>query len=147
MIRYNKGRFYSGSISFALPDNCFLVIAEALNYFDNGLELASEDESLHITVATQWEDINASFFLDDMLTDSEFRRLSDTAPIIAGDLSGFYVIYEDKRNRYCEYRFDIKQKQNMNTLVINICTDKSVSIERMVNSLMVKELLSSLKGE
>ena len=82
-----------------------------------------------------------------MLTDSEFRRLSDTAPIIAGDLSGFYVIYEDKRNRYCEYRFDIKQKQNMNTLVIYICTDKSVSIERMVNSLMVKELLSSLKGE
>ena len=147
MIRYNKGRFYSGSISFALTHIRVLIIAEALNYFDNGPELASEDESLHITVSTQWEEMDAKSFLDDMLTGSEFCRLSDTVPVIAGELAGFYVIYEDKRNRYCEYRFDIKQKQDMNTLVIYICTSKSDSIEKMVTSLMVKELLGSLKSE
>lgn len=147
MIRYNKGRLYAGSVSFALPDNCLLVIAEALNYFDNGLEITSEDESFHITISTQWEDMDAKSFLDNMLMESGFCRLSDTCPIMAGELAGYYVLYEDTRNRYCEYRFDIQEKDDMNTLVIYICTSKTDSVEEITTSTMTKELLASLKSE
>lgn len=147
MIKHNRGRFYSGSVSFALPDNCYLVIAEALNYFDNGLELTCEDESIHITISTQWEDIPAKSFLDDMVAGSGFHRLSDTCPIAAGELSGFCVFYEDTRTCYCEYRFDLKEQDDLNTLVIYICSDKTDSVDRIANFPMVVELLASLKSE
>lgn len=146
MLKYSNGRFHSGSISFALPDNCFLVIAEALNYFDNGLELTSEEDTFHITISTQWEDSDAKTFLDSMIVESGFHRLSDTCPIVAGELPGYYAVYEDVRNRYCEYRFDIIQRDEVNSLSVYVYTDKSFSSEDIREIPMLQELLRSLKA-
>lgn len=147
MLRYKKGRFFSGSISFVLPDDSYLVMAEALTYFDNGIEFTCEDESVHVTVSLQNEESSAKFGLDAMLSGSSFVRLSDTCSIFAGELSGYYAFYKDKRYKYCEYRFDIPEKNYINTLIVLACVNKTDSIKKIQASAMIQALLDSLKRE
>lgn len=145
MLLHKQGRFYSGSVSFALPDGCYLVIAEALNYHENGLEITAPEGLFNITISTYYEEMDAKSFLDDMLSSSGFIRLSDTKLVNAGDLEGYSVMYRDKRNIYCEYHFDLEEKDDINALVIFIYADKSADIASISSSKMVADLLSSLK--
>lgn len=145
MLLHKQGRFYSGGVSFALPDDCYLVIAEALNYHENGLEITDQQGSFNITISTCFEEMDAKSFLDDMLTSSGFIRLSETRPVKAGELDGYSVMYHDKRNTYCEYHFDLEERDYVNRLVIFIFADKGADILSISNSKMVTEILKSLK--
>lgn len=145
MLLYKKGRFYSGAVSFALPDNCYLVIAEAMNYYENGLEITTADEEFSVAISTQYDETDTRLYLDDMLTDSGFKRLSETKPIQAGELFGYYAMYQDRRNKYCEFHFPIEEVNALNALVILITTSKYRDIEEISGSKMVKELLNSCK--
>lgn len=145
MLLYKKGRFYSGAVSFALPDNCYLVIADAMNYYENGLEITTADEEFSVAISTQYDETDTRLYLDDMLTDSGFKRLSETKPIQAGELFGYYAMYQDRRNKYCEFHFPIEEVNALNALVILITTSKYRDIEEISGSKMVKELLNSCK--
>lgn len=145
MLLHRQGRFFSGAVSFALPDNCYLVIAEAMNYYENGLEITVDNEEFNVAISTQYDDMDTKLYLDDMLTDSGFERISETKAITAGDLLGYYAMYQDGRNRYCEYHFPFEEVDQLNALVIIISTSKNRDIEAITGSKMVAELLSSLR--
>ena len=145
MLLYTQGRFFSGAVSFALPDNCYLVIAEAMNYYENGLEITTADEEFSVAISTQYDETDTRLYLDDMLTDTGFKRLSETKSIQAGDLFGYYAMYQDRRNKYCEYHFPIEEVNALNALVIIIMTSQHGDIEAISGSKMVKELLDSFK--
>lgn len=145
MLLHKQGRFFTGSASFVLPDDCYLVIAEALNYHENGLEITDPEESFNISISAYMEELDAKSFLDDMLSSSSFVRLSETKAVKAGELEGYTVMYCDKRNIYSEYRFDLKDKDDINSLGIFIYANRTKDMVRINQSKMVTDLLNSLK--
>ncbi len=64
MLLYKQGRFYAGGIPFVLPDNSCLVIFEAQNYYENGLEITDPQESMVIDISLDHAELPSKDFLD-----------------------------------------------------------------------------------
>jgi len=148
MLLYKQGRFYAGGISFALPDNSCLVIFEAQNYYENGLEITDRQESMVIDISLDYADLPSKDFLDDIMEGDSFKRLSETVPICIGGLSGHRTVYGAKFDRYCEYRFELPEYEEINSLEILIRVEKcGTDILKAINSEMVLQLLNSIRKE
>ena len=148
MLLYKQGRFYAGGISFVLPDNSCLVIFEAQNYYENGLEITDPQESMVIDISLDYAELPSKDFLDDILEGDSFKCLSETTPICIGGLSGHRTVYEAKYDRYCEYRFELPEYDEINSLEILIRVEKGgTDIFEAINSEMVLQLLNSIRKE
>lgn len=148
MLLYKKGRFYAGGISFELPNNCCLVIFEAQNYCENGLEITDPQESMVIDISLDYAELPSKDFLDDILEGDSFKRLSETVPICIGGLSGHRTVYEVKFERYCEYRFELPECDDINSLEILVRVEKGgIDIFKAIDSDMVLQLLNSIRKE
>lgn len=148
MLLHKKGRFYAGGISFALPDDCCLIIFEAQNYYENGFEITDRQETVVIDICLNYGELPAKDFLDDIVEGDVFTRLSDTTPIQAGELYGYRVFYQSKNDRYCEYRFDLPENHDINALDIFVRVERGgIDIFEAGNSEMVLQLLGGIRKD
>ena len=148
MLLYKQGRFYAGGISFVLPDNSCLVIFEAQNYYENGLEITDPQESMVIDISLDYAELPSKDVLDDILEGDSFKRLSETVPICIGGLRGHRTVYEAKYDRYCEYRFELPEYDEINSLEILIRVEKGgTDIFEAINSELVLQLFNSIRKE
>lgn len=146
MLLYRNGRFIAGKASFSLPDDCRLVILDAENYYENGLEITNDLRNIMVVIAAFHEDAPAKDSLDELLESDTFTRLSETMQIRAGELDGYYAFYESRDHIYCEYRFDLEDYEDINSLQIFVTVKIGTQeIYEVYKSQIVQELLAGLR--
>lgn len=147
MLHYKNGRFIAGKVSFALPNDCYLVIMNAQNYYENGLEIADKQGRVLIEISAFHDKLPAKAFLDDLLDGDTFIRLSETLPIRGGTLDGYFAFYKAGTHHYCEYRFDVEDYNEINALQIFVCVEDCIDIKKVCASHIVQDLLAGLRKE
>lgn len=145
MLKITKGEFEINGGLFSLPDNVCIDNVGELEGAD-AIRIAPIGENIYIEIAGhEEEESSKESFLDDEIFE-ECAWHSEVQPITSGGLSGHYILYECKRENYCEYRYDLDGDTDENTMLyVIICSwDKKVTPEGLRNHPAVVQLIGSI---
>ena len=149
MLLIKNGRFHISNASFVLPDNTYLVTMDSEGVWENGIEITNREEQFHIIIrGFQDKRRGADFFMFLDEAEPPFRRLSLVTPIRHNGLKGHQTYYESGRHTYCEWLFDLEERDGVNGLHIVVFMKKSQGdIFQITQSHIVQELIASVWSE
>ena len=145
MLYYQNGRFYLGSLSFALPDDIALSTCEDVEYEDF-FSMYATDETVHILLYPEFSDDSPEEFFDSLEPDT-FRRLCEAQPIVCGGLSGYFMPYTTGDRTSCEYRFEMTDRESENNTFCMLAESDCLKYPEILGHRVVQELLQSLQRE
>lgn len=145
MLKVCNGEFEINGGLFSLPDNVYIDNVGELEGVD-AIRIAPIGENIYIEIAGHEEgESSKESFLDDVIFE-ECDWHSEVQPITSGGLSGHYMLYECKRENYCEYRYDLDGDTDDNTMLyIIVCSwDKVSTADELKNHPAVVQLIESI---
>ena len=102
MLKFNHGRFELERLSFSIPDNLYLTAVGEMQ-IENGFELFTEDDKIHMVVAGNDVAENARESIESIFDEEDnFRKLSEIVEIERAGLDGYSVTYEDSKAYHWE---------------------------------------------
>ncbi len=140
MFVYDKGRIYTGNISFALPDQVYINFNSDL--CDNGIEFGTTDGSLKFTVEEDFSEGQRNVQFIKML--EVISSAYDLSEYHQQKMNGFCAAYISTNRRCYEMRLEIVDEP-YDTLIVVISADAKLTAEELLELETVKAFLDSFR--
>lgn len=85
--------------------------------FRDGYEFTFRDENVYKMINGVDDDPDDSAFFRDEEDESIFEYFTRVTPITLGNLQGKYIVYQDKKDSYAEYKFLLPNRHMMTVLI------------------------------
>ena len=129
MLKYNKGRFEIGNLSFTIPDNMYLTTSNEVE-LEDGLELFTEDWKVRVTVAGNDIAESALESIESIFDEgASFRKVGEITELHKAGLDGCYVVYENDKEFHIEACLDTPDVEDCHTLTVWAHTEKKYGEE------------------
>ena len=148
MLYYKNNRFYIGGMSFALPENVY-VVTDFERTTANGFAYMSRDRKITVTVGTDnSEESLEEYIKSDDFADNGFKALDIMQGGYSG-LKGTAALYSGETCEYCEIRLLLPRPTEGERMFIIFAEvrKEDIPIKDAVKHTAVTELIMSLKKD
>lgn len=146
MLKFNHGRFELEQLSFTIPDNLYLTSVGEMQ-IENGFELFTEDNKIHMVVAGNDVAENARESIESIFDEEDnFKRMSEIVEIERAGLDGFSVTYEDSKAYHWEACLNTPDFSECPTITVWGRTEKKEGEQGVIRMVaLCKGILDSIR--
>ena len=153
MLTHNNGRFYRGSASFSLPNNCKVLTDGTYGQYD-GLAILPQDErfTVEIDFLQRDRDYKADL-LHSVETAYKKKGIVELAPVQYAHASGWEVTYPEAKLFAHEIwlaaneGYDFGEEKPFNVLAILITSETCHDIEEIKRTELFRELVDGVMAD
>ena len=146
MLYFKDNRFHIGGLSYALPEEVFIITDYERN-LNNGFAFKDINENITVTVETS-KGLCENYFSSEEFTENGFT-VEKSAPFGYSDIMGVSAIYNSKYNIYYEIRLNLPMPTNKENILVILIEAKrgQASIEDIKTTRFIIDFLLSLKKD
>ena len=144
MFEIKNNRLIIAGISVRLPNGLYLTTHPVFEN-ENTLIFTDKEQSFYMEVQEQEYTGPLDKVLKEEILPSVYTVLSEIQPITINGLTGFYMIYEDKKQVYFEMKLQDRDKlQNLHLDILITVIKNYAIIQNIINSKEIQNFLIGL---
>lgn len=147
MFEIKNNRLMIAGISVGLPNGLYLTTHPVFEN-ENTLIFTDKEQSFYMEVQEQEYTGPLDNALKEEILPSVYTILSEIQPITINGLTGFYMIYEDKKQAYFEMKLqDRDQLQNLHLDILITAKTVGRSIQDVTNLKEIQTFFDDIKKQ
>lgn len=147
MFEIKNNRLMIAGISVGLPNGLYLTTHPVFEN-ENTLIFTDKEQSFYMEVQEQEYTGPLDNALQEEILPSVYTILSESQPITINGLTGFYMIYEDKKQAYFEMKLqDRDQLQNLHLDILITTKTIGRSIQDVTNLKEIRTFFDDIKKQ